>query len=67
MKNYSVVKAKAKEFANERNNPVYIAKASGNNHYRIVFDESQISEKARHNIVEMVYPNEKENEEEREL
>lgn len=40
MKSYSIVKQKAIEFADERNQTVYIAKAKRQNHFRIYFSES---------------------------
>lgn len=54
MKSYSVVKAKAKDFALERNMPVYIARARKNGHYRIIFSPDQLT--PNHDIVETVYP-----------
>lgn len=56
MGNYNKIKTKAKEFANERHAPVYIVKAFGINHYKIVFKRGQISEKTMRNYIETVYP-----------
>lgn len=56
MGNYDKIKTKAKEFANERHAPVYIVKAFGINHYKIVFKRGQISERNMRNYIETVYP-----------
>lgn len=58
MKSYSVMKAKAIEFASNRNQDVYIIKANKNNHMMIVFDKADIP--PRHTIIETISPKETE-------
>lgn len=53
---YSVVKCKAKEFANERNQTVYIAKSPKINHFIILFSENEIGKYKNHKIYEKVDP-----------
>lgn len=54
MKSYSVIKQKAKEFANEKRSPVYIAKAKKQNHYKILFSQKEVT--PRFTIIETVNP-----------
>lgn len=54
MKSYEVVKHKAQEFANEKNQQVYIAKADKNNHFMILFNQSKCTK--NHHIYETVNP-----------
>ena len=54
LKSYSVAKQNAQEFANERQSPVYIAKAKKQNHYKILFSQEEITQ--GHSIIETVNP-----------
>ena len=62
MKSYGVVKMKAHEFANERQEPVYVAKAKRKNDYCILFKEDVSDDNitrgdySNHTIIETVYP-----------
>lgn len=51
---YGIAKRKAQEFANERKNPVYIARAVKNKHFVILFDKSEVT--PNHRIWETVNP-----------
>ena len=54
MKSYGVAKQKAQEFANERQSPVYIAKAKKQNHYKILFSQKEAT--PGHTIIETINP-----------
>ena len=54
MKHYGVVKTKAKEFANERNKEVFIAKANKITDYVIIFAKEQLT--PNYSIIETVRP-----------
>lgn len=51
---YSIAKSKAVLFAQENKKPIYIVKAAGNDHYRLIFDVDDLTK--RHSIVEEVRP-----------
>ena len=53
MRSYSVIKEKAQQFANDRNKPVYIAKAKNQYHYKIEFDNETSK---NYEIIEIIYP-----------
>ncbi len=59
---YGIIKMKAQEFANERQEPTYIAKAKKNGHCVILFEEDLIEGEdgsrlcLQHDIIETVYP-----------
>jgi hypothetical protein len=53
MKSYSVIKEKAQQFANDRNKPVYIAKARNQYHYKIEFSDETSK---NYEIIETIYP-----------
>lgn len=53
---YSVVKYKAKQFANEINQTIYIVKSPKINDYIILFEEKEIEKYKNHKLYETVNP-----------
>lgn len=51
---YNIAKCKAKQFASENNEPVYIAKSNKKEDYKIEFKEKTTP---NFKIIEVVYPN----------
>lgn len=63
MKSYGIIKMKAQMFANERQEPVYIANSKRKNDYCIMFPEDLSPDGeiirgnySNHEIIETVYP-----------